>query len=254
MGLFKKKTKKNIISKPGLGFILLANKLIDHEKLNQDLKSLYNLEVMNYEKDEDTVSFKLGEYTIMYTVFNFKIPNDEVSFASQTNYINPKAIEVAKSHNAHVALYVKGGVQGLALQMMWLKVVICFFEQGTPIGLYSTPTVYTLPEINEFKEIIAHDEIPVRAFVYLGLLKEKDLVSAYTLGLDKFNKLELEIIKSSHSLEEVFDFIMNCCYYIVKEDVTLHDGETIGGDENEKNKISITKGEFVQGDCFKINY
>ena len=39
-----------------------------------------------------------------------------------------------------------------------------------------------------------------------------------------------------------------------KSEMEIADGQTCGGSENEKIKISYSKGKFLEGKTFKIHY
>ena len=51
---------------------------------------------------------------------------------------------------------------------------------------------------------------------------------------------------------EVFDFFSNILYYIIDQDVTLHDGETIGMSEEQKLAIRESKAVYLEGNSLKI--
>jgi hypothetical protein len=78
--------------------------------------------------------------------------------------------------------------------------------------------------------------------------------SGYTYGLNEFGKYELEIINSSKSLEEIGDFLFNMAHYVLDFDVVFQDKQTCGLSEEEKIPISFSKGVFVEGKTFKLDY
>ena len=67
-----------------------------------------------------------------------------------------------------------------------------------------------------------------------------------------FGKQEIEIINSKLSLEELYEFVANIATYVIDSDVTLKSGQTLGYTEDQKVKITSSKGVFVDGESLKL--
>lgn len=76
----------------------------------------------------------------------------------------------------------------------------------------------------------------------------------YTYGLAQFNRTEMEIVDSGHSLEEIREFLFNMAHYELEFNVTFRDGETCGTSEEEKIKISYSNGKYIDGKSFKLAF
>jgi len=76
--------------------------------------------------------------------------------------------------------------------------------------------------------------------------------SIYTFGLKDFGKMELEILDSAMDKMDLYDFLLSIVGYVVGEDVTLNDGETIGFSADQKIKITASKGQFLEGETLKL--
>src|SRR5688500_6613070 len=68
----------------------------------------------------------------------------------------------------------------------------------------------------------------IEPVIYFGLRLEEDRAGGYTYGLAQFNKTEMEVVNSGHSLEEIREFLFNMAHYVLEFDVTFRDGETCG--------------------------
>lgn len=93
------------------------------------------------------------------------------------------------------------------------------------------------------------------AWIFIGLYGSEEGSSAYTIGLEQFNKMELEILNSEHEPADLHAFLCNICDYLISQKVTLQDGETIGFSAEEK--LSITRSPAVAGvaeETLKIDY
>ena len=89
-------------------------------------------------------------------------------------------------------------------------------------------------------------------WIYIGLKKIETGNCAYTYGLKDFQKTEIEIVNSKLSLEELFDFLFNISSYIIENNITLKNGETIGLTADQKAPIKLSKGQFVEGQSLKL--
>ena len=98
-------------------------------------------------------------------------------------------------------------------------------------------------------EMLHNDELPILLWICI-VLSNNDL---YTWGLKSFGKKEIEILDSSLSREELYyDFIQPILRYIIGYDVTLKNGETIGFTEEQKIKITQSKGVFLSEETLKL--
>ena len=73
-------------------------------------------------------------------------------------------------------------------------------------------------------------------------------------GLSDFGKMEMEIIDSNKSIQEINEMMFNITHYVIAYNVTLRDGETIGLSAEQKLKISESKGKFLGGNTLKIEF
>jgi hypothetical protein len=103
-------------------------------------------------------------------------------------------------------------------------------------------------------EMMSEEDLPLYNWVYFGLRKENGKQSVYTYGLADFGKMEMEIIESKNSIEELNEMMFNLTHYVIAFNVTLKDGETIGLSAEQKLKISESKGKFLEGKTLKIEY
>ena len=101
---------------------------------------------------------------------------------------------------------------------------------------------------------MSEDFFPINLLIYIGLRLENNNPGGYTYGLAQFNKTEMEIVDSGHSLEEIREFLFNMAHYVLEFDITFRDGETCGTSEEEKIKISYSKGKYIDGKSFKLAY
>ncbi|MNN70996.1 hypothetical protein D3C81_1868930 [compost metagenome] len=90
--------------------------------------------------------------------------------------------------------------------------------------------------------------------MFIGLYTQEQKACAYTVGLNKFGKDEIEVLKSENDLSEVFGFMHSIISYVIGYSVILQDGQTIGFTADQKLSITRSKGVSVQGDSLKIEF
>ena len=130
---------------------------------------------------------------------------------------------------------------------------LCSMETKA-LGIYTTGTVYEPSFYNEWAGKLRNGEMPLPLWVYVGLVRDENGLSGYTYGLTLFGRLELEIIGTSRSHEELYNFLYNVCEGILSEGMYFHDGETLSFTSDQRLTITKSKAVYVEGDSFKIAY
>lgn len=137
-----------------------------------------------------------------------------------------------------------------------LSTLLCsILKTSNSIGVYQGNQCLLIPKeqyltyIDELKV----ERSPVILWIYIGLRESKTGNSAYTYGLSTFKKYELEIVNSKLELEELHSFLLNISAYVIENNITFNVGETIGYSNDQKIKITLSKGEFVEGQSIKID-
>ena len=94
--------------------------------------------------------------------------------------------------------------------------------------------------------------LPIQLWVYIDIINDGDKSSVYTYGMKEFGKSEMEIINSAINSDKLYYFLISILQYILKDDVQLKDGETIGFTEDEKIKIKESKVVYLEGNSLKL--
>ena len=82
--------------------------------------------------------------------------------------------------------------------------------------------------------MMKEEMLPIQLWVYIDIINDRDKSSVYTYGMKEFGKSEMEIINSAINSDKLYYFLISILQYILKDDVQLKDGETIGFTEDEK--------------------
>jgi len=224
-------------------------------KIIANLKSQWDFEITDFEGDDDASSFNINGETIALAYIDAQIPWDDIEGTAEYAYNWPRSLEELKDHNGHAIVSVMHG-QKSSLERFGIlsKLLSSILMTSKAIGIYQGNQSLLIPR-NQYLanlNILEEGDIPVNLWIYIGLRNSANGNNAYTYGLTEFQKKEIEIIDSTLSLEELFDFLSNILSYIISNDITLKTGETMGMTIDQKIAIASSKGRFVEGESIKL--
>jgi hypothetical protein len=248
-------TKKNTTI---LGMVLLEeSNSMDFKKVVTELRNKWKLKVDDKESSDEASVLLVEGYNIAIANMPLPIPGDEVKTTAEYNYLWKNGIIEAAKHQGHIILSIlNAGKNPIKENLLYSKVASAVLNNSKSLGMYIGGRTLLLKK--DFylanTETMAEDDLPLYNWIYFGLRQENGKNSVYTFGLADFNKKEMEIVNSSHSLEDLNEMVFNLAHYVIENDVTLKDGETIGISAEQKLKIRESKGKFLDGTTLKIEF
>lgn len=184
------------------------------------------------------------------------VPNREAEENAANNYLWPEAAAVAASHKAHLLVAVMGG-EAVRRGELFVKLAAVCAGLPEALGVYTSGTVFGPKMYREFAEVMREGELPLLNWVWFGLYQDEKGLGGYTYGLAPFGKTEIEVLPAADNQpepDELRSFLMDMAYYVLSQDVTLQDGETIGFSEEQKLPITRSAGVALPGETLKIPY
>ena len=155
----------------------------------------------------------------------------------------PDAVKVAKEHAAHILVAVIGKEEDvLERGRFYTKLVAACCRQAHATGVYTSGVVFEPSFYEEMAGVMKEGELPLNNWIWFGLYRTATGVNAYTYGMDIFGKEELEVLDANAEPMTVREFLVNLVGYVLDEDVTLKDGETIGFSADDKHRITRSQG------------
>lgn len=239
-----------------LGFALLSEADWNKKKLIKDLKHKWQIDaVENDEKSDDTLMFSVDDMKAVVAFLPAPIPYEEATEAAKINYMWNNAVKAAKAHKAQLLVYVIGKEDKLLRSAeLHTKLLSCCCGQKNTIGIYTGNVVLEPRYYEDFAVFIKDGELPVFNWIWFGLYRGDNGLCCYTCGMGAFGKDEMEILDANAQPSELLDFISGIADYVLKSDVTLNDGETIGFSEDDKHLITRSEGAAIPGMTLKIEY
>ena len=259
MGLFNlKRKRKSRQTRQILGMILLEDtNSMQISKVVAELRDKWKLSVDDSESNQEASLLIIDNYLVTIAHMPMPIPGDEVKSAADYNYFWLNGINEASKHEGHViASIMDAGKDPLKENILFNKVVASILSTCNSLGVYIGGRTLLLKK--DFYlvncEVMSDQNLPLYSWIYFGLRQENGKQSVYTYGLADFDKPEMEIINSKHSLKELNEIMFNMAHYVLTADVILKDGETIGTTATQKLGISYSKGRFLDDKTIKIKY
>ena len=246
------------------GSVLLSKAEWDKEQLIRDLREEWG--IVDEEPDEgdeddensdDAVVMRVGNMMLIVTLFHGHIPDNEAEINAENNYMWPEAVEVAKTHKAHIMVAVLGEEEKLLERgKLFTKAMAVCCKQKYATGVYTSGVVFEPRFYEGLADMLKKDELPIFNWVWFGLYRSEGGLNGYTYGMDVFGKEEMEVLNTDAEPEELRDFLASLASYVLACDVTLQDGETIGFSADDKHTITRSPGVSLPEEqmTLKIGY
>lgn len=238
-----------------VGFVLLSAPSWNLQKFKADMKADWGLDCDCDGEENDPLVWNVGEMTAAVSLMEAPVPDGEAEANAANNYMWPEAVETTKSHKAHLVAAVLG--KDVPLQergKLFVKIIAACCKQETVLGVYTSGTVFQPQFYIEGAEMMKDGGLPVLNWIYFGLYQTEGGWNSYTYGMKLFGKDEMEVLNAHADPQDVRGFLLDMVYYVLAENVTLRDGETIGFSANQKLPITRGKGVSLDGETLKIGY
>ena len=237
------------------GSVLLSEDKWDKDKLISDLQADWGIELPKEDtEDEDTI-VNFDKCRIVISKFPTPVPNEEAEINAENNWMWEEAVEVTKTHKAHIVVAILGDEEDLISRgLLYTKIMATCCKQEKAIGVFTSGVVFEPSYYMKAAEMIRDGELPIFTWVWFGLYRTENGLSTYTYGMKDFEKLELEILDADEDAGKLLSFISAIASYILQDDVKLKDGETIGLSEEDIHQITLSKGVALPEKTLKISY
>jgi len=261
MGLFdflKKKEDKPVTEKSKIFLSMPMFNNGESYKLNDvigHLKNYWGLSISDIHGDDGTATFKIEGEMVALAYLPVQIPWGDIKSTAEYAYNWMTAEKDLENHNGHAIVSVMAGEKTPLERFQILsKLLGSILMTSNSIGILQGGESLLIPrdQYLDFAEELKENGTQILLWVYIGLRRSDGGNSAYTYGLGNFQKMEMEVIDSKLGLEELHELMSNIASYVISNNITFKNGETLGYTEEQKIKITQSKGRFVGGQSFKL--
>ena len=237
------------------GSVLLSEDEWDKDKLISDLQAYWGIELPKEDtEDEDTI-VNFDKCRIVISKFPAPVPNEEAEINAENNWMWEEAVEITKTHKAHIVVAILGDEEDLKSRgLLYTKIMATCCKQEKAIGVFTSGVVFEPSYYMNAAEMIRDGELSIFTWVWFGLYRTENGLSTYTYGMKAFGKYELEILDADEEVGKLLSFISAIASYILQDDVEFKDGETIGLSEEDIHQITLSKGVALPEKTLKISY
>ena len=129
--------------------------------------------------------------------------------------------------------------RALAAHVVLAEVADALMREGSAVGLFRPELGVVQPPrmVVELADLLSKGQAPIPLWVGIRVSKP-DLVYGRTLGLPLFGHLDLEVVGSLHSEEEVYAMLSNVVDYLLSADAFLLPGQSVGYRDGKDLAIS----------------
>jgi len=262
MGLFNifKKKKREAAVLPS--FVLLDCMEFDVSMFVADFKNDWGIEIAlddedKKESDMPVIVTHIDGMMVSIALMPGPIPDDEAISQARTNLLWPDAVAMAEKHEANVLVAVMGGDKPLKnIAMLHAKLCASCLKQHSAIAISTAGSVLEPRAYMDAAKLAAEKDVfPILNHIFFGIYSsDGELFSGYTYGLESLGKQDIEIVGSTASAGDIYNFMVDIAAYIMDSDITLKPGETIGFTSEQKLTITESKGIAVNGKTLKIGF
>lgn len=243
---------------PFVSFVLLDQAAFSVEQLVADLQHDWDIKIPDTDIKENAVICTIDDMLATISLMPAPIPNDEAVENAKTNFRWSEAVAVAEAHQAHLLIAVLPHNQSnIDASLLMVKLCASTLKQPNATAINTLGSVLA-PDfyIGSALASLQAGHFPIMNLVFFGLYSrdEGKTVCGYTYGLDSFGKQEMEILDSTQEVVDVLELLTEIASYVITNDVTLHDGETIGFSADQRIVISQSPAYVLDGESLKLEF
>ncbi|HKR21275.1 MAG TPA: DUF4261 domain-containing protein [Pyrinomonadaceae bacterium] len=189
---------------------------------------------------ENIVTIMRGDSTVgLLAHMPTPIPNQEAEENADGNFLWPNGKEEAAAHRSHVIVTNVGAGDQTPIQsaISVARLALAALKLFDGIGVYwGNAGVCNSRELfEEFCEDVSEENVPVPVLLRFQLVRAAgDEIGLYTLGMNQFGLMEIEVDGSGMTAQDLFEFVCNIAHYLIQSGPVIADGNTIGGSEDER--------------------
>ena len=167
------------------------------------------------------------------------IPGQEAQNNAEGNFLWPEGKQEAAEHQSHVIVTTmhSGDEPPVEAALEVTRLALVALEIFDGLGVYwGNANVSNSRSVFEsFSEGMSLEQVPVPLWLRFQFVRgADDELGMYTLGMQQFNMMDLEVDRCKLSPEDLFEFISNIAHYLIQNGPVIADGNTVGGDAEQQ--------------------
>ncbi|EAH6644703.1 DUF4261 domain-containing protein, partial [Campylobacter coli] len=225
----------------------------DFLKLKKILEDDFDIWIADENFTKEGVIFSYENMLVTLNLIKNPIPNHEVEYYANFNFMWKDALEQTKKHKAHLLIAVLSQDQSkLEQAKMFTKIAALCLDNKHALGFYTGAVVLEPSFYIENAKMLDDNRLPVYNWIYVSVYPSENGVNAYTYGLRNFDKLELEVCDANIEEKELFFTLYDIILHILTYDLSLKDGDTLKFEDGRILSFKKSQGIGVENESLKI--
>lgn len=190
--------------------------------------------------DGKVITITHGENTVGFLAhIPAPIPNGEAEQNADGNFLWPNGRDEAAGHRSHVIVTNFGTEEQTPVQsaLAVTRLALVALKLFDGIGIYwgNACVCNSRRAFEGFCDSISEEHVPVSVWLRFQLVRaSEDEIGLYTLGMDQFGLMNIEVERSKMEPMDLFEFVSNLAHYLIQQGPIIADGNTVGGSEEER--------------------
>ncbi|EHD2855889.1 DUF4261 domain-containing protein [Campylobacter coli] len=236
-----------------ISFVLLDEAKFDFLKLKKILEDDFDIWIADENFTKEGVIFSYENMLVTLNLIKNPIPNHEVEYYANFNFMWKDALEQTKKHKAHLLIAVLSQDQSkLEQAKMFTKIAALCLDNKHALGFYTGAVVLEPSFYIENAKMLDDNRLPVYNWIYVSVYPSENGVNAYTYGLRNFDKLELEVCDANIEEKELFFTLYDIILHILTYDLSLKDSDTLKFEDGRILSFKKSQGIGVENESLKI--
>lgn len=190
--------------------------------------------------DGSIVTVNHGEGTVGFLAhMPAPIPEQEAEKNADGNFLWPGGKEEVAKHRSHIIVTNIGAGDQTPIQsaitVSRLALVALKLFDGMGVYWGNAHVCNSRTIFEDFCANISEEHVPVPVWLRLQLIvPSKDEIGMYTLGMNQFGLMEIEVDRCKKTVEDLFEFVSNVAHYLILSGPVIADGNTVGESADEQ--------------------
>ena len=170
------------------------------------------------------------------------IPGGEAEENASGNFLWPKGREEAATHRSHVIVTNLGADEQTPIQsaIAVSRLALVALKLFDGIGVYwgNACVCNSRSVFEDLCQSMSEQHVPVPAWLRFQLVRaDKGGIGMYTLGMQQFNLMDIEVERCETEIGDLFEFVSNLAHYLIQSGPVIADGNTVGGSAEERIRV-----------------
>lgn len=245
---FKKDAEKGLFS----GYALLASVEWDKDSLCLELAERWDVKVEADEKED--LSFDCDDLHVHVSLHEGQMEHYQAQINAASNIDWPQVLDVVNYHQAYLKVEVSAGLNRLEAGKMLVKVLSCLSMQDNVLAINSCGTVFEPGLYDEYADVMKDGSLPIYNMVHYGFYRTSKGLSGYTYGLKMFNELEIEVLDTLGTAEDLHEFMSTLVYSVLTHHIELKHGHKISLAEGHELLVHEGFSETLNEMTVRVEY